>query len=127
MVQDDVSRCVTLLAKLVSEMRVTHRSLDRRAGWKSGTVSRALRHGREDIRLGQLLSILEALEISPLDFFTLVFRKEPLADRVYAHLSAAAAPLPPLTLPEPLSTSELEGLIKRALREVLKETEGESG
>lgn len=126
MAQDEVSRCVVLLAELVSEMRVTHRSLDRLLGWKQGTASRALRRERQDIRLSQLLAILEALKVSPLEFFTMVFRQEPLPDRIYAHLSAASAPLPPLMVPEHLSPTEFENLIKRALREVLQEAEGEA-
>lgn len=118
MAQDEARRCLTLLARLVAEKRVAHREVDKRLEWKTGTTSRVLREGREDIRLSQLVEILRAIGVEPLAFFQIAFQAESLPSKVLARLGA---PLTPLIAPEGLTTEMLTELMKEALRSVLEE------
>jgi hypothetical protein len=125
MVQDEARRCITLLGRIVAEKRVAHREVDKRLEWKTGTTSRVLRKDRGDIRLGQILEILRAVGVEPLAFFQASFQPESLPVRVLSRLGEEREPLPPLMLPEALTTEQLTELVKAAVRSVLGEAEAE--
>jgi DNA-binding Xre family transcriptional regulator len=122
MSNEGAQRIVTALARLVAEMRVTHRDLDFRLGWSRGLTSRLLK--RKDIRFGQLLLLLQALDVEPLAFFKLVYSSKSLPTRILEHLRTEQEPLPPLLLPGTMTEDHFKDLVKDAVRQALGKTEG---
>lgn len=66
---------VDLLAYAVRRKGVTRRSIEEKMGVSRGYLSELL-SGEIDLRLSQMLMILEALEVRPRDFYRIVYNYE---------------------------------------------------
>lgn len=117
MAKGEAQSVITALARLVAEMRVTHRDLDHRLGWSPGLTSRLLR--RKDIRIGQLLLLLHELGIDPAAFFRLVYASKSLPARLLEYLRTEQEPLPPLRLPAEMTEESLRELVREAVLQAI--------
>jgi DNA-binding Xre family transcriptional regulator len=122
MANQEAQIIVSALARLVAEMRVTHRDLDARLGWSRGLTSRLLK--RKDIRMGQLLVLLQAIEVEPLAFFNLVYKSKSLPTRLLEHLRTEKEPLPPIQMPASMTEAHFKELVTDAVRQALGKVEG---
>lgn len=73
--ESEVRRVVDLLAYAVRRKGVTRRSIEEKMGVSRGYLSELL-SGEIDLRLSQILMILEALEVHPRDFYRIVYNYE---------------------------------------------------
>lgn len=80
-VDAEIRRLASLLESVLryqgqgeGKLRVGARSLEAKLGWSAGTLSRVLK-GRVEFRLRHLFEVLEALDVSPEDFFELAYQK----------------------------------------------------
>jgi hypothetical protein len=96
-VTSEVLRARTTLDRLLRLLGVTPREVERRLGFgkQSRYVVRRLSPTRE-IKLREILEILDAVEVSPATFFAAAFPSEPgAAARPNDHLCEVLAALPP--------------------------------
>ena len=126
--QEEERRIARLLEALFRAAGIPTGELEQRAGLAGGTLARILR-GEADLKFRHVFSVLEALAVSPGEFFRLAYKELPnrgelLAQEVLALLGdnlparqgeagdeGSAAPI------SPISDDELDRRILQALRE----------
>jgi hypothetical protein len=118
MADEELSRYLAVLANLIKEKRFALTTLDRLLGWRGGMVGRLLR-GERDLRLSQLLAILNILQVEPMSFFRAVYTDRSVSSRLIESLAAASPAIPPLVVPPAMSTEELFHLVRKALDDAL--------
>jgi transcriptional regulator with XRE-family HTH domain len=118
MAAEELSRYLATLADLVKEKKLALTKLDRLLGWRGGMVGRLLR-GERDLRLSQLLAILDILQVEPLAFFRAVYADRSVSTRLMETLATAAPTSPPLIVPPMMSEEEFSKLIRAALDDAL--------
>ena len=126
MQEEDVRRYGTALEEILAAKGVTKQALEATLGWSKGTVSKICK-GRYSLKIGNLLQILSAIGVDPLDFYARVHEgpngaaRQPLSGRILGHFGEPRGETEPLLLPQRLSAEELQGLIESAVRKVLAE------
>jgi transcriptional regulator with XRE-family HTH domain len=115
MAQEEVQRLKRLLARFITERRITYREVDKRLHWSAGLTAKILRGDRHDLRLRNLLSILDAIGVEPSTFFKAAYLDETLA----SSLGEEPSPRPPLSVWTSLTLDDFTARIREALREVL--------
>lgn len=71
---DRLDACRCRLRGLLAERRLSLSSVDRRLGWRSGHLSRLLGPGAPELKLGELLAVLEVAGSSAAAFFAALER-----------------------------------------------------
>jgi len=66
---DRLDACRCRLRGLLAERRLPLRAVDRRLGWRPGHLSRLLGPGSPELKLGELLAVLEVAGCSAAAFF----------------------------------------------------------
>jgi hypothetical protein len=127
MADEELSRYLAILADLVKEKKIALTKLDRLLGWRGGMVGRLLRSER-DLRLSQLLAILNILQVEPLSFFRAVHADRSVSARLIESLAAASPASTPLVVPPLMSEEEFSKLLRTALDDALtaRETRGDA-
>lgn len=118
MATEELSRYLAVLADLVKDKKIALTRIDRLLGWRGGMVGRLLR-GERDVRLSQLLAILNILEVEPLAFFRAVYADRSVAARLMESLTAAAPMSTPLVVPPLMSEEDFSRLIRTVLDDAL--------
>jgi hypothetical protein len=118
MATEELSRYLAVLADLVKDKKIALTRIDRLLGWRGGMVGRLLR-GERDLRLSQLLAILNTLEVEPLAFFRAVYADRSVAARLMESLTAAAPMSTPLVVPPLMSEEDFSRLIRTVLDDAL--------
>lgn len=123
---DAVRRYQRLLDEVVQRAGVQKRPLERKLGWSRGSLTK-LCNGENDLKVGKLLLILDALGVKPLDFYALAHaepsEEKPLWERLFKSLDARGSAQGTLVLPELMSRQEIEDLIQQTVRAILEERE----
>jgi len=117
MTPDGLSRYLAVLNDLVRQKGITRRELDSRLGWKGGVVARLLRGERGDLRLSQLLAILQELDVEPLTFYAAVHAEAPVTVRLLNRLAGDAPPR--LIVPPAMTEEEFSRKIREAVEAAL--------
>lgn len=126
--EDEVQRVLSLLKRAIRSSGMSQKEVDRKIGVQPGYLSQVM-IGRLDLKVKHLLRALEAIDVDPAGFFNLAFPDERHA---MARGGSAGGDLLSL-LPsgvtaaegrsergsEPVSDSELQRLVARALAEEL--------
>jgi hypothetical protein len=118
MADEELSRYLAILADLIKGKKVALTKLDRLLGWRGGAVGRLLR-GERDLRLSQLLGILDILGVEPLAFFRAVYADRSVSARLMESLATTTATSTPLVVPPMMSEEEFAKLIRAALDDAL--------
>ena len=118
MADEELSRYLAILADLIKGKKVALTKLDRLLGWRGGAVGRLLR-GERDLRLSQLLGILDILQVEPLAFFRAVYADRSVSARLMESLATTPATSTPLVVPPMMSEEEFARLIRAALDDAL--------
>jgi hypothetical protein len=119
MIDQDVRRATRLLEALLKMRKVRARDLERRLGYGAGTLDGIL-SGKVEVKLQQILAILEDLDVRPAAFFRIAY--EEMADPSTAEqlrgllqragLSQRFEPV----VPGPVSRGELDSIIAEVLQ-----------
>jgi hypothetical protein len=118
MADEELSRYLAVLADVVKDKKIALTKLDRLLGWRGGVVGRLLR-GEREIRLSQLLAILNVLEVEPLAFFRAVYADRSVSARLISSLTAATPMSAPLVVPPSMTEEEFSRLIRTVLDDAL--------
>jgi len=121
MVDEDMERLMEVLRDLLDQENVALTEIERRLSWARGTISKLLL-GKRELRVRQLLGILGALKIEPLQFFQKVYSpasSPSAAERALSFFDQAGQPSHPLALPRELDAEKLQQMIEEALSRVL--------
>src|SRR4029077_8124854 len=119
MADEEMSRYLAVLADLVKDKKIAMSRIDRLLGWRVGVVGRLVR-GERDIRLSQLLAILNILEVEPLAFFRAVYADRAVSARLMSSLTTVATPMStPLVVPPSMTEEEFSRLIRTVLDDAL--------
>jgi len=127
-IEDEVRRATKLLETVMQAAGLTRKELDQRLGAGPGYVSQVLT-GRMELKFRHVLAILRALDIEPsLYFQTLYPDARSSSDQTvmeeflkrFHRIGYAGGPAAPAAHP-PLSASELERLIRTAVRAALSD------
>lgn len=123
---DLVRRYQGLLEEVFQRTGVQKRPLERKLGWSRGAVTK-LCSGENDLKVGKLLRILDALGVNPLDFYALAHAEpaaeRPLWERILTSLDGQGSVRATLSIPESMSRQELEAMIEKTVRAILEERE----
>lgn len=122
---EDVTRILAMLRDAVRFSNLPNREVERRLGSASGSLSR-LFAGSGELKLRQILDILEIVGLPPANFFRVAFSEpddspESLRmERILLH----SYPLPRPETPEevsaaPLTEAQVEEMMKKTLRRLL--------
>lgn len=123
---EDVTRILAMLRDAVRFSNLPNREVERRLGSASGSLSR-LFAGSSELKLRQILDILEIVGLPPANFFRAAFSEpddspESLRmERILLH----SHPLRPPETPEaegpaaPLTEAQVEEMMRRAVRKLL--------
>lgn len=101
----EVSRIIDYLELLIAARRIGIREIERRLDSSKGTLNR-LFSGKVALKLQTLFNILEILEVTPEDFFSLVFSKDggsSAGEEMLRRVQSLILPHPP---PPPVLTRE---------------------
>jgi hypothetical protein len=118
MADEEMSRYIAVLADLVKDKKIAMSRIDRLLGWRGGVVGRLLR-GERDIRLSQLLAILNILEVDPPAFFRAVYSDRSVSARLMSSLTVANPMSTPLVVPPSMTAEEFSRLIRTVLDDAL--------
>ncbi len=118
MADEELSRYLAVLADVVKDKKIALTKLDRLLGWRGGVVGRLLR-GEREIRLSQLLAILNILEVEPLAFFRAIYADRSVSARLMESLTAATPLSTPLVVPPSMTEEEFSRLIRTVLDDAL--------
>lgn len=121
--EDDVQRVLSLLKRAIRSSGMSQKEVDRKIGVQPGYLSQVM-IGRLDLKVKHLLRALEAIDVDPAGFFNLAFPDNRAAARGGDLLSllpsnVTAAGERPQRGSQPVSDSELQRLVARALAEEL--------
>jgi hypothetical protein len=111
----EVARVREALSSLIDLSDLSRREIERRlAGQGSGVDLNRLLAGKFELKLFQLIDVLQVLDIHPLEFFRLIFKepeqRNPLLQRMqvlFASVRPAAAARPPSGRPAEKDLEEL--------------------
>lgn len=122
--EDDVQRVLSLLKRAIRSSGMSQKEVDRKIGVKPGYLSQVM-IGRLDLKVKHLLRALEAIDVDPAGFFNLAFPDDRQATARGGDLlsllpsSVTASEGRAERGAEPVSDSELQRLVARALAEEL--------
>jgi transcriptional regulator with XRE-family HTH domain len=125
-VHEEVERLLSVLRVAMRMLDVSNREIEKRLGLSYGYLSR-LFSGSIELRVEHILQILEVLGLTPSEFFQLAYPRRPAPPSESAtrlrELIEGLVPAPPEERPplRDISTDELEALVSKVLRKVLKE------
>jgi AcrR family transcriptional regulator len=111
----EVSRIVEYLELLIAARKIGIREVERRLDASKGTLNR-LFSGKIALKLQTVFDILGVLEVTPEDFFSLVFSKESSSSAKEEMLRRVQSLILPNTAPPPALTREE---VTRIVEEVL--------
>ena len=130
MIQEEIQRLLYVLRVAMRMLDVSNREIEKRLGLSYGYLSR-LFSGSIELKVEHILQIVEVLGLTPAEFFQLAYprRNTPpseAAERLRSILEGLG-PLSPEERPpvQPMSAQELEAIVSKVLRKMLKETKPE--
>jgi transcriptional regulator with XRE-family HTH domain len=128
MVQDEIQRLLYLLRVAMRMLDVSNREVEKKLGLSYGYLSR-LFSGSIELKIEHILQILDVLGLTPAEFFHLAYPRRNMppseaAARLHSILEALG-PLPAeeRTQQKAMTPEEIEALIARVLRKILKDDE----
>jgi transcriptional regulator with XRE-family HTH domain len=127
MVSDVLRRYGAVLEDLLALKAMSKRAVENKLGWGRGTLTKILQ-GKNELKVGSLLEILRAMDVAPLDFYSLVHGDSqadsgnpPIVSRILKSFGPSEQGIESLTLPRNLGREELETLIESVVRRILAE------
>lgn len=111
----EVSRVVDYLELLIAARKIGIREVERHLDVSKGTLNR-LFSGKITLKLQTIFDILEVLQVTPEEFFSLVYSKEGLSSAKEEMLRRVQSLVLPSTPPPPVMTREE---VTRIVEEVL--------
>lgn len=127
MADTDTRRYVEVLRELVERSDLSRGQVEQKLDWARGQLTKLLR-GTYNLKVAQVLAILDVIHVEPLQFYALVHggtavpRNEDLAARVLRSLAETSPQ--PLALPPSLTAEELETRIEAAVLRALSRHDG---
>ena len=130
MVQDEIQRLLSLLRVAMRMLDVTNREIEKGLGLSYGYLSR-LFAGNIELKVEHILQIVEVLGLTPAEFFQLAYpRRNAPPSEAAARLRSILEGLGPLSSddrpapqpPQPITAEEIEAVVSKVLRKLLKET-----
>ncbi|MEO6191600.1 MAG: hypothetical protein ABIS20_01205 [Thermoanaerobaculia bacterium] len=115
---EEIRRYIDVLQELISRSGTSKREIERSVGWAKSSLTKLLK-GQWEIKLRQLLEVLQVLRVEPLVFFRLVYKEIPLSDRLMKELSQGHAP-DPILLPPAMSEEELDRRIEETVHKTIR-------
>jgi len=115
---EDIRRYRDVLRHLIERSGKPHRTIEDQLGWSRGAVSKLL-SGTNELRVRQLLEILQNLGVGPMIFYRLVYG-DTLSERILEELSASGDEEQPVVLPPAMSASEFDRRIEEAVTAALR-------
>jgi transcriptional regulator with XRE-family HTH domain len=122
----DTNRYVEVLRDLMDRSGNSRAQVEQKLGWARGQLTKLL-HGTYNLKVSQVLAILDMIGVEPLRYYTLVhgepgspprLRGGDIAVRIIQSLPEPDAVLPLLTPPS-LTADELEMRIEAAIERAL--------
>lgn len=128
MIQEEIHRLLYVLRVAMRMLDVSNRDVEKRLGLSYGYLSR-LFSGSIELKVEHILQILDVLGLTPAEFFQLAYpRRNTPPSEAAERLRSILEGLGPLPAEEPppavreLSAADLEAIVSKVLRKLLKET-----
>jgi transcriptional regulator with XRE-family HTH domain len=121
MAEDMLGRYCIILDEFLRLRGLMRRPVERKLGWSKGTLTKLLA-GTNELRVRQLLEILEAIEVPPMMFFSRVYAEHDVSSALLQQMLRAleedSAP-PARVLPTNLTDEELDTRIESVVQRIL--------
>jgi transcriptional regulator with XRE-family HTH domain len=124
MADTDTRRYIEVLRELMDRSGNSRAQVEQKLGWARGQLTKLLR-GTYNLKVAQVLAILDTIGVEPLRFYSLVHEnasgapdpKSDLTSRVLQSFAGTSSQ--PLTLPPTMTADELEARIEVVIERAL--------